>query len=93
MGRLLAQLSYNFFLSTMLAIREADLTSALMLATELANAKLMLPSAGYTEEEVEASLRRRSSCCQQLGNLLVFLTNMSQCLGAGHATLLHKVKA
>ena len=83
------QLSYNFFLTTMLAIREDSLCGAATIANKLA---LTPYTADLSDEEVEPVLKARAGMVKGLGDMITIINNMPQCLALGGSALAHKVR-
>ena len=84
------QLSYNFFLTTMLAIREDSLCGAATIANKLA---LTPYTADLSDEEAEPVLKARAGMVKGLGDMITIINNMPQCLALGGSALAHKVDA
>ena len=83
------QLSYNFFISTMVAISEDSIVEVSALAAALART---VYTPDLSEEEAELILVARSEMIKKLSGLLLKINNMPQCLALGGATLEHKIR-
>ena len=83
------QLSYNFLISTMLAIAEDKLVQALDAAALLARTKY---TPDLEERDAEEVLKTRADCLKVLAECTHIINNMPQCLAVGGTSLMHKVR-
>lgn len=94
------QCSYNFFLSHMLTIAEPDILTVFKLAQELSACRYQRARIDFncdedvvvSEEEAIATLVRRHELSTALELLMVWVTNLPQCLGSGATSLSTKVR-